>query len=281
MSKHTVKEVKRLYSATHDNLLRNAKREGHRGIRHGYHDRDQGEAADAMDRMRRELVETAQISADDHVLDIGCGFGEDAAWIAEHIGAAVVGVNISEQQIAVARDLAETNRVRFVVDDFHELSSIADNSVDVVWGLEALCHAHSIRAVIDQVSRTLVDGGRIVFADLFQPPATTRNSSPSIQRASSGLRVSFEPLETLLDALEEAGFGAVSYEDVTRSIVPSAKRFYWYGVLAYPLYRLKSLVTRSDRDRQLAASARGHSHQYKAIERGELTYAIVSAKRSV
>lgn len=281
MNEHTVEDVKRLYAASHSSLVQSAKRENHRGIRHGYYEDDSIDEAAAIERMRNELVVHTRIEPDDLVLDIGCGFGEDATWIADQIGADVLGVNIIEQQLEIATELARTegvqDRVRFELDDFHELATVPDQSVNVVWALESICHAHSVDLVIKQVRRSLAAGGRIVIADLFRP-STADEPSSAVQQASEGLHINFELLDSLLDTLTEEGFVDVTPVDVTDSIRPSSKRYYWYGLLGYPAYRLKSLLTRDSADRQLAKTARGHRYQYKAIQRDELRYAIISAK---
>jgi cyclopropane-fatty-acyl-phospholipid synthase len=42
-----------------------------------------------------------------HVLDIGCGWGGLALYLAQQCGAHVTGITLSEEQLAVARGRAE------------------------------------------------------------------------------------------------------------------------------------------------------------------------------
>lgn len=69
------------------------------------------------------------------VLDIGCGWGGMALELATEYGADVLGVTLSENQIAVARQRAESarlsHRCRFELVDYRALSGIYDRMVSV------------------------------------------------------------------------------------------------------------------------------------------------------
>ena len=73
----------------------------------------------------RELVALCRVSKDSHVLDIGCGVGATACYLAEKIGCRVVGVDIREDMIARAEERAEregvTDRVVFRVGNAEDL----------------------------------------------------------------------------------------------------------------------------------------------------------------
>lgn len=277
--------IEQYYSASHESLVRDAERQDHFGIRHGYFTDDVTEEAAAIAEMRRLLKDTVGVSPGDRVLDVGCGFGDDAVWLADRFGADATGVNISEQQLSVARGLADergvTGSVTFRKDDFHQFSTLDDDSFDVAWAVEALCHARPDEAVLGQISRVLDDGGRLVVADLFRSRSSDSERSDALRKACDGLLVNPESLDALLSTLESLGFESVECEDATDTILPSAKRYYWYGRLWYPIYRLKDVVLGGSEYEYLAASASGFRHQYEAIRNGDLTYAIVSARLPV
>jgi cyclopropane fatty-acyl-phospholipid synthase-like methyltransferase len=73
----------------------------------------------------RELAELCTIGEGDHVLDVGCGAGATAAYLAQHYGCRVVGVDISTAMIDVARRRAArdcvADRVTFGVADARDL----------------------------------------------------------------------------------------------------------------------------------------------------------------
>lgn len=59
----------------------------------------------------QELVELCHISEDAYVLDAGCGVGATACYLARHYGCRIVGVDISEAMIDLARRRAARDRV--------------------------------------------------------------------------------------------------------------------------------------------------------------------------
>ncbi len=71
-----------------------------------------------------------RIRATDRVIDIGCGYGAVAHSIAEQAGADVVGIDLSESNIAQARRQFSHPRLRFVYGD--ALLDLPDERFDVV-----------------------------------------------------------------------------------------------------------------------------------------------------
>lgn len=67
----------------------------------------------------------------DHVLDIGCGWGGLAAYMAKNYGCRVTAVNIAEEQIRHARKLCQDLPVDIVSCDYRELRGSFDKIVSV------------------------------------------------------------------------------------------------------------------------------------------------------
>ena len=100
------------------------------------------------------------------VLDFGCGSGENTLLLARR-GARVIGVDISESLIQLARKRLEVNGVgadvRFVVGSAHDLP-IATGSIDIVMGI-AILHHLDLDATSREVHRVLSPGGRAIFQE--------------------------------------------------------------------------------------------------------------------
>ncbi len=83
----------------------------------------------------KELVELCHVGRDTVVLDVGCGVGATACYLAKTHGCRVVGVDANEAMIARAneraRDEGVTDRVEFRVADVCDLP-FADAQFDVV-----------------------------------------------------------------------------------------------------------------------------------------------------
>jgi cyclopropane-fatty-acyl-phospholipid synthase len=72
----------------------------------------------AQDHKNELICKKLGITADDHVLDIGCGWGGFARWTAEHTGARVTGVTVSAPQAEFARTLCKGLPVEVAVLDY-------------------------------------------------------------------------------------------------------------------------------------------------------------------
>src|SRR5437764_28264 len=72
----------------------------------------------------RVLASTTGVKQSDHVIDLGCGYGSTAVWLADHVGCHVSGITISQNQIDEARRLARKHNVDNLADfrrmDYHQ-----------------------------------------------------------------------------------------------------------------------------------------------------------------
>jgi cyclopropane fatty-acyl-phospholipid synthase-like methyltransferase len=254
----------------------------HFGLHCGYFDEHQHRHDDAVLNMNRVLATVAGISAGDHVLDAGCGIGGSAIWLAENLGASVVGVNINANQVALARTLAHArglkNRVQFHVADFCATELDAE-SFDVVWALESACYAEDKARFLAEAYRLLRPGGRLVVADGF---LTRDTFAPDEQRvidrwqhgwAIAGV-VSLHQFQTWLRA---ADFHRVGFQDITRHVVPSSRRILLATLLFYPLGKVLHWIgLRTEIQNRGIASG---YYQYQARRRGLGVYGIFVAEK--
>jgi SAM-dependent methyltransferase len=100
------------------------------------------------------------------VVDFGCGSGENTLLLAQR-GAHVIGVDISESLIAVARKRLRVNGLagaaQFIVGSAHDLP-IDRDSIDVVLGI-AILHHLDLDASAREIHRVLKRGGRAIFKE--------------------------------------------------------------------------------------------------------------------
>ncbi len=114
-------------------------------------------------------------------LDLGCGTGRHALWLAEG-GATVTAVNFSEGMLAEARRKPGAGAVRFVVHDLHHPLPFAAEFDLVVSGL-VLEHIADLDAFLREIRRMLRPGGRAVLSAMhpamFLKGAQARFTDPS------------------------------------------------------------------------------------------------------
>lgn len=97
------------------------------------------------------------LTANDHVLDIGCGWGGLARYVAERYGCAVTAVNISQEQLQYARKFCEGLPVSFQDCDYRMIDGRYDKIVSV--GMFEHVGKKNYRTFMRVVHRCLNDNG--------------------------------------------------------------------------------------------------------------------------
>jgi ubiquinone/menaquinone biosynthesis C-methylase UbiE len=129
---------------------------------------------EACEALARKVGDAAQINEGDHVLDCGFGFGDqDAFWLELYQPEKIVGVNITENQVTLAKERFPDSRLDFQVGSATDLR-MRDESFDKVMALESAFHFNTRDDFLREGLRVLKPGGRICMADIMRakPPTT-------------------------------------------------------------------------------------------------------------
>lgn len=118
----------------------------------------------------KALLDPLGISADTRVLDIGCGIGGTARYIAHSYGAQVTGVDLTPDYVAAATDL--TQRVGLAdLASFHLGSALALPVDAAAFDLVTMFHVGMNIAdkpgLFGEVARVLAPGGRFALFDVM------------------------------------------------------------------------------------------------------------------
>jgi len=166
------------------------------------------------------------------VVDAGSGFGLNAIRVARRApNCAVVGINRSQVQIAMSRELAGraglADRIRFLRADVHELP-FADASVDRVLSVEAAFHFHARDRFFAEVYRALVPGGWLSMVDLVPLPPRGPVDRVAWRFTRRGLAIP-DANVTTLDAyrasLERAGLEVTVFRSIVADVYPAFRRW--------------------------------------------------------
>jgi ubiquinone/menaquinone biosynthesis methyltransferase len=112
----------------------------------------------------------------DCCLDLACGTGDITFQLAaKYPGAKIVGLDLTEEMLKVARRRSRLSALLFVRADMERIS-LADASVDVLTGGYALRNAPHLESALEEVRRVLKPGGTAAFLDFSKP------ASPWLQR---------------------------------------------------------------------------------------------------
>jgi len=107
----------------------------------------------------KEALTKLPIEEGDTVLDLGTGSGYALRALAEtHRLDRAVGVDISPEMVANAREYTANDAVEYTVGDIHHVPVAAD-SVDHVWSMETVFFSQDPVAVFEEVRRVLRPGG--------------------------------------------------------------------------------------------------------------------------
>jgi tocopherol O-methyltransferase len=246
----------------------------------GYHDESHVSHNDALENANQVLSEIAEIGPNDHVLDAGCGLGGSSCWLAQRLRARVTGISVVPYQIKKARHIAAkrglTDLTRFEVANY-SLTAFEDQSFDVVWALESLCHASDKSLFYKEAARLLRPGGRLVLAEYTR---SDLNLSPHGEALMTcwleGWKIpSLLSQSQHMELAAKAGFSGIIFRDATKYTRPSLKRLYLRACCVFPLaLSLRALGLRSAlQHSNVVASVR----QYQALTRGYWFYGILAA----
>lgn len=108
----------------------------------------------------------ARIEPGERVLDVGCGEGALARDLAERCGAAVVGIDSSEERIAGARSRHPHARVEYRVGDALDAHALPE--VDVVVLSNVLEHVRERRALLENLPKHTGADRLLVRVPLFE-----------------------------------------------------------------------------------------------------------------
>jgi SAM-dependent methyltransferase len=156
-----------------------------------------------LHRMASDL----QIHSGDTLVDLGCGMGGPALWVARETGASLIGVDFSPVAVALASERATklglSSVARFVVGSFGA-TGLDDASADGVMSEDALQYAPDKTAAVREAARILRPGGRLVFAAFELEPGHVEGVPV----------IGDDPVDDYRPLLAGAGFTVEAYEEI-------------------------------------------------------------------
>ena len=161
--------------------------------------------------VREQLGDVAGLS----ILDLGCGTGRHALWLAA-AGAVVTGIDFSEGMLEEARRKPGAERVRFLAHDLHAPLPFAAGTFDrVVSGL-VLEHLLDLDGFFAEARRVLRPGGFAVVSAMH-PAMFLKGTQARFTDPETGEKVQpgsvAHSLGELVMAAMRAGFGFDAIEE--------------------------------------------------------------------
>jgi len=216
------------------------------------------------------LAELCHITGGTRVLEVGCGTGANACYLAEKYGCTVVGVDIAEHMVQQATrraaELGLADRATFNVGDAYHLD-FPDATFDAVITVFVSQFLDPAEA-FPEFSRVLRDGGRLGVNEMYRAedvsPEATEHVDASVRAFCELTELPFtlrSPV-TWGQSFKSAGFSDVTLEEhpnssqrpYSGSIV---EEFGGWRKLADTLWRLLVYALRSGRMRKRFADISG------------------------
>ncbi len=125
----------------------------------------------AQKRKLHHLIQKTGITKDDHVLEIGCGWGSFALEAVRRTGCRVTGITLSQAQLDHARQRVKQagleDRITLCLKDYRKMTGTFDKIVSIEM-LEAVGHAY-LGAFFRQCDRLLAPNGLLALQVITVP----------------------------------------------------------------------------------------------------------------
>jgi tocopherol O-methyltransferase len=191
-------------------------------LHHGYW--NGGETPEqAQIQLMELLARRAAIPRGANVLDIGCGVGGSALWLARQHECRVTGMTISPVQARMATKKAKSSgldgKVRFEVKDANSWQP-EPASFDAIWIMESSEHFPDKKHFFERCALALRPGGTLaVCAWLRRDGAMPPGEQPLVETiAEAMMSASLDSLSSYTEWMREAGLTVTAAEDITRHV---------------------------------------------------------------
>ena len=171
-------------------------------------------------KMSRDLG----IGKGSNVLDIGCGRGRIASYVATISQANVTGMNIDPVQLESARQYIMGNglskQCAFKMADLNETPfSFPDASFDAIYGVGSFTYSKDLKGLFQEIGRLMKPGGKFAALDWIRLPnfdASNAHHADLLKRIKPLVGAIGTPsMEEFAGALESAGFRLLANENAS------------------------------------------------------------------
>jgi SAM-dependent methyltransferase len=212
----------------YDNAYGNYESDSYRLVRIETYGQDLGQTSWVTTEESNEIPQLLGLGRNSSVLEVGCGSGGYALYLAEKVGCRLLGVDINAagvrnaNQLALARGLAA--RARFEQCDASKSLPFDDETFDAVLSNDVLCHVPGRPEVLREIFRVLKPGGRMLFSDALVVGGMVSQEEIAT-RSSIGFYVYSPPGENER-LIAQAGFCQLRVTDTTDSAARIAQRWH-------------------------------------------------------
>ncbi|MGF1537144.1 MAG: methyltransferase domain-containing protein [Elainellaceae cyanobacterium] len=254
-------------------------------MHHGYYGplgREKKDRYQAQIDLMEALLHWGRVSQAQQILDVGCGIGGSALYLAKKFDATATGITLSPVQAQRAQERAAAMDIpaRFEVADALDMP-FPDESFDLVWSLESGEHMPDKAKFIAECHRVLKPGGSFLMAawchrpiEGFHPPLTADEEA----HLANLYEVYCLPYIISIPAFEAIA-QAVGLQDIETDDWSDAVAPFWGEVIrsAFSLEAVVGLVQAGPKIIQAAIAMRLMSQGY---ERGLVKFGVLRGTKA-
>jgi tocopherol O-methyltransferase len=189
-------------------------------LHHGYWIRGDESKEKAQLQLIEHLAQLANIKPHSDALDIGCGFGASALFLAEKFSATVTGITISPAQIEIARQAAAQRGLdaTFLLMDAEAMNFPCQ--FDVLWSVESISHYQDRPKFFASAAKLLKPNGVFAFTDWFKRDGLTgAQTRELIEPIEKGMFVELQTMNDYQRYLTASGLHIAHREVLNKNCV--------------------------------------------------------------
>lgn len=100
-----------------------------------------------------------------NILELGCGQGSNLAYLSyKNPDIKLKGIDLFPSTNMIKKQ----KNVQVITGDYHDLSVIPNNSVELIYAIETLCYAEDIKKVLQEAYRILCKDGILIVFDAYR-----------------------------------------------------------------------------------------------------------------
>lgn len=184
---------------------------------------------DSLSQAQNNLIEYCikkfSILSDKDLLDIGCGNGVVALYVADNYSVnSVTGVDLNPNNVEIAnaeKKKRNKHNVNFIEGDAQDLSQIKSNSIDIIINIESAFHYPQKELFINEIDRILKPGGQFVIADIL----TTTKENMFLRSWKRKMNYYHWSYTEYRDAFNRSNLQLYSDDDITDKVILGFKKY--------------------------------------------------------
>jgi len=174
-------------------------------------------------KLTERLGSLMQLTAGVRVLDVACGTGASALFLARRFGCQVIGIDLSRQNVLRATEAAAaqglSDQVKFQHSDAEQMA-FSDGTFEAVICECAFCTFPDKNAAAHEFARVLCPGGRIGLSDLTRDQELVEQLKGLL--AWIACIADAQPVQAYVECLRSAGFDRYEVEPHHEALIEMA-----------------------------------------------------------